>query len=287
MTVQAGDRATALATAATATTTAARKAVAKTADFKNSLARAQAPFAPTPRATLAATGSAALLAQEEARGRPAARRVALVVPRPSASQPAASQPAAPQPTTGDAALRSRIAVLESGREPNRGYTARNAASGALGRYQMLPIALRDIGWQDAQGRWTAAAARQGVTSEAGFLASPSAQEAAMDAYLQRKSVQLSANGSLAAVGSTVAGSDGGAVPVTEAGLIAAAHRRGAGTVARWLAHRLNTPDAPVPVAQRVAFANVEQRLRDFANVPYGAQAVATARPAAAVAQPAI
>ncbi|UFN48604.1 hypothetical protein LPC08_21745 [Roseomonas sp. OT10] len=276
----------------------ARKPVAKTADFKNSLARAQLPFAmpalartaprngpvaaagtPAQPAAPRAGGPAAALLAQEARGTATpARRVALAVPRPAARPPG-------QADTGDSVLRARIALLESGREPNQGYAARNARSGALGRYQMLPIALRDIGWQDAQGRWTAAAARQGVTSEASFLANPSAQEAAMDAYLQRKTAQLSANGALTAVGTTVIGTDGRAVPLTEAGLIAAAHRRGAGAVARWLEHRRNNPEAPAPAAQRVAFANVEQRLRDFAAIPYGADALLAARRGAG--QPAI
>jgi hypothetical protein len=81
------------------------KPVAKTADFKGLLARAQAPFDVQPR-------PAAL-----------ARGVNL--------------------RAGEDAFRSRIAALESA---GSGWSARNAASGALGRYQFLPVALRDIGW---------------------------------------------------------------------------------------------------------------------------------------------
>ena len=216
------------------------KTVAKTADFKGALARAQAPFAPAPArpaqiaastATGTATGTAAV--------------------------------------GGDATFRGRIAALESA---GAGWAARNPTSGALGRYQFMPIALRDIGWQDGTGAWTDRAAAAGVRSENDFLSNPTAQEKAMSDYLLRAEQQLSANGSLRAAGQTVTATDGRAVPLTEAGLVAAAHRRGAGAVARWLDHRTRTPEAPVPEATRVAFADVEQRLRDFAGVAYATRA---------------
>ncbi|MCR0983364.1 hypothetical protein [Roseomonas populi] len=202
------------------------KAVAKTADFKGALVRAQAPFAPAPAATAVARA-------------------------------------------GDSTFRSRIAAQESA---GAGWAARNAASGALGRYQMLPVALRDIGWQGADGGWTERAAAMGVRSEADFLANPAAQEAAMGQYLQRTERQLAANGALDAAGRTVTATDGQPLAITQAGLVAAAHRRGAGTVARWLDHRTRTPDAPLPEATRAAFASVERRLRDFAGTSVAAGA---------------
>lgn len=175
---------------------------------------------------------------------------------------------APRPPEGD--FRARIALAESSaRAPGQGLGARNASSGALGRYQITPQALRDLGWQDAGGQWTALAARNGVRSEADFLASAPAQEAAMAAYLRRAEQQLDRNGSLARAGGSVTGLDGQTVPLTEAGLVAAAHRRGAGSVARYLAHRTSTPDAPLSGADRAAFVAVEARLRGFASLPYG------------------
>ena len=174
------------------------------------------------------------------------------------------------PRVAENAFRARIALAESSaRAPDQGLGARNASSGALGRYQITPLSLRDLGWQDAGGQWTALAARHGVQSEADFLASAPAQEAAMAAYLRRAEQQLDRNGSLARAGGNVRGLDGQAVPLTEAGLVAAAHRRGAGSVARYLAHRTNTPDAPLSQAERSAFAAVEGRLRSFASLPYG------------------
>lgn len=216
----------------------AGKAVAKTADFKGALARAQAPFAPPPSRT-----------------QPAA-----LAARPVGSGSLAAVP-------GLASFRGRIAAQESA---GAGWSARNPASGALGRYQMLPVALKDIGWQDASGAWTGRAAALGIRSEADFLSSPAAQEAAMGQFLQRTEKQLAANGALGAAGTVVTATDGQPLPITEAGLVAAAHRRGAGAVARWLEHRTRTPDAPVPEATRAAFASVERRLRDFAGLSVAA-----------------
>ena len=187
-----------------------------------------------------------------------------------AGPPARLPTAAPASRPSDGDFRARIALAESSaRTPGQGLGARNAGSGALGRYQITPQALRDLGWQDAGGRWTALAARHGVRSEADFLTSAPAQEAAMAAYLRRAEQQLDRNGSLARAGGSVTGLDGQAVPLTEAGLVAAAHRRGAGSVARYLAHRTSTPDAPLSGADRNAFAAVEARLKGFASLPYG------------------
>ncbi len=89
---------------------------------------------------------------------------------PTARAAAARAPAPPGAAAHDAAFRARIARAESGAiRPGEGYGARNAASGPLGRYQLTPQALRDLGWKDAGGGWTASAARHGVASDEGFL----------------------------------------------------------------------------------------------------------------------
>lgn len=195
-------------------------------------------------------------------------------PSPSPVPTAARAVAAPAGATPDAAFRARIARAETGAaRPGEGYGARNAGSNALGRYQLTPQALRDLGWKDAAGGWTALAARHGVGSDEEFLAKPAAQEAAMGAYLRRAEALLDRNGSLARSGGAVTGLDGAPVPLTEAGLVAAAHRRGAGSVARYLAHRAAPSEAPpLSVAERRAFAAVERRLRDFAELPYAVAA---------------
>ncbi|WP_376098100.1 hypothetical protein ACE7GA_07990 [Roseomonas sp. CCTCC AB2023176] len=234
-------------------TARAGKPVAKTGDFKRALARAQAPF------------------EVRVAAAPDRTRSPEVGPTPRASSTVVAR--VPD------AFRDRIAALESA---GAGWAARNPSSGALGRYQFVPVALQDIGWRDASGAWTERAAAHGVTSEETFLASPGAQEAAMAAYLGRTERMLAANRSLAAAGQQVTGMDGTPLTITESGLVAAAHRRGAGTVARWLEHRTRSPDAPLPEAQRTAFAQVEARVRDFATIAYAGPPRAVAGASAAV-----
>ncbi len=97
----------------------------------------------------------------------------------------------------------------------------------------------------------------------------------MGAYLRRAEALLDRNGSLARSGGAVTGLDGAPVRLTEAGLVAAAHRRGAASVARYLAHRGAPAPAdapPLSASDRRAFAAVERRLRDFAELPYAVAA---------------
>lgn len=203
---------------------------------------------------------------------------ALLRGRADAANPGGVAPGAVNPRAGaqapwqaapNADFRQRIAEAERSAEHSRsGYGLRNPSSGALGRYQFLPSALVDMGWRGTDGGWTAVARRHGVSSEAEFLANPAAQEAAMSAYLRRVENQLQRNGSAGRQGEVLRGVSGAEITVTEAGLVAAAHRRGAGAVARWLEHRTATPDAPLTASQRNVYAQVERRLRDFSAVAY-------------------
>lgn len=239
---------------------AAPARAAKHRDFKPALAHAMPPARPTP------VPAPAL--------RPAVARLPAPAPMPVAIRPmppAQTQPAALRPweAQANAAFRQRIAEAERSAEHARdGYGLRNDRSGALGRYQFLAVALRDIGWMDAAGGWTATAAAHGVADEAGFLASETAQEAAMSAFLARQEVILDRMGTLGAAGTTVTGLDGAPIALTEGALVAAAHRRGAGMLARYLRHRTETPEAPLSPAERSAFASIEHRLRGFAEVAY-------------------
>ena len=166
-------------------------------------------------------------------------------------------------------FRQRNAQAErSAEHAHHGYGARNPSSGALGRYQFLPNSLVDLGWKSGQGGWTALAERHGVRSEADFLANPAAQEAAMSHFLRRVEVQLDRNGALARQGSVIQGLNGQEISLTEGGLVAAAHRRGSGMLARYLAHRMNTPEGTLTARERSAFQAVERRLQDFGQVAY-------------------
>jgi hypothetical protein len=236
----------------------------KARDFKPVLARATPPATPTP------TRAAPPLQPAMARGPAPAPTPAIARP----AVPGVLQTPALRPWEGqtNAAFRQRIAEAErSAEHANDGYHLRNPSSGALGRYQFLPIALRDIGWMNAEGGWTEAAARHGVTDEASFLATPAAQEAAMSAYLARQEAILDRGGTLGAVGLTIRGLDGREITLSEGALVAAAHRRGAGALARYLSHRTDTPDAPLSPAQRIAFESIEHRLRGFAEVAYASE----------------
>jgi|GEM_PF-2433496 len=227
-------------------------------DFKPALARATSAAVPTPRPVV-----------QPAVARGPAPDALPAIARPSVPLALQAPALRPWEAQTNATFRQRIAEAERSAEHQRdGYGLRNASSGALGRYQFLPIALRDIGWMDAAGGWTATAARHGATDEAAFLASPQAQEAAMTAYLARQETILDRMGMLASAGTTVAGLDGRPIALSEGALVAAAHRRGAGTLARYLAHRTQTPDAPLTPAQRIAFASIEHRLRGFTDVGF-------------------
>jgi hypothetical protein len=93
----------------------------------------------------------------------------------------------------------------------------------------------------------------------------------MSAYLARQEAILDRGGTLAEAGVTIRGLDGREITLSEGALVAAAHRRGAGTLARYLTHRTETPDAPLSPAQRTAFESIEHRLRGFAEVAYASE----------------
>lgn len=234
---------------------------------------APAPNPSLPRARAAAGGFAVALAtaQDEA---PRARGVALSgVGRPWQSVP-------------NGEFRQRIAQAErSAEHAQDGYTQRNPRSGALGRYQFLPNTLFDLGWKRADGSWTALAERHNIRSEADFLANPAAQEAAMSQFLRRVEIQLERNGALTRQGTQVQALNGETITLTEGAMVAAAHRRGAGTLARYLAHRTTTPDAPLTPRERNAFQAVERRLQDFIPIAYASMRTPTPRSLAATATP--
>ena len=235
---------------------AAPTRASKHRDFKPALARATPAAVPTPRPV----------------AQPAIARGPGPAPTPVVATALQLPALRPWEAQRNADFRHRIAEAErSAEHPRDGYGLRNPASGALGRYQFLPVALRDIGWMDASGAWTDLAARHGAADEAAFLANPTAQEAAMSAYLARQETILDRMGTLGGAGATVTGLDGAPITLTEGALVAAAHRRGAGTLARYLTHRRDTPDAPLTPAQRAAFESIEHRLRGFAEVAYASE----------------
>ena len=164
-----------------------------------------------------------------------------------------------------ARFREEIANEES--RGSGGYRALNK-SGALGAYQLRPIALRDIGWRDQNGIWSEAS---GVANDEEFLNNPLAQEIALKEYLGRNQKILHANGFRPPLGQAVRGL-GGSLTITEGGLAAAMHRAGAPAVKNYLqtlASRNWINDAGLwTEKQRPVVEAIEDRLRKFADTPY-------------------
>lgn len=169
--------------------------------------------------------------------------------------------------------RAQIARSETGRDAGDfGYGMRGqAGTTALGRYQLNRITLQEAGWRDARGDWTTRAAAMGIRTDDYFLRTPVAQEAALGDALRAYERQLRWAGASDLIGSTVRGLGGTPVPVTMGGLVAAAHREGAPTVRRYIAHRLEGRATPPSVAGRgdlSRFNQIEERQRAFAATPY-------------------
>jgi hypothetical protein len=97
---------------------------------------------------------------------------------------------------------------------------------------------------------------------------------------QRNTEQLKAqeNGSYARIGTTVIDSNGNKITITEAGLLAAAHKQGAGAVHRYFTWvdglNGNTQGAIPPDKRKDAFKNIEGRLSKAADTPYDRAATA-------------
>jgi hypothetical protein len=147
--------------------------------------------------------------------------------QPNTNTPSANDLYTASPTS---AFAETLAHLESRDQPNNGYGGFNpdgGGIGAIGRYGFRAPSLQAIGWMDADRQWTGAAKAQGVSSIESFLDHPQAQEAARVAYMQTLKGELKANGAWGMIGDTVEGHT-----VTEAGLIAAAWKEGAGRVVK-------------------------------------------------------
>lgn len=95
--------------------------------------------------------------------------------------------------------------------------------GYAGLYQMGSLALQDAGYKTSSGAWTG---KDGVTSQAGFLANAQAQTNAITAYYQKAWSTIQYYGLDRYVGQTVNG-----VPITASGLLAGYHLLGIGNAA--------------------------------------------------------
>lgn len=135
-----------------------------------------------------------------------------------------------------------LAYRESG---NRSWIVNRY--GYMGLYQMGRAALVDAGYMTSSGQWTG---KNGATSQAAFLASPTIQTAAINDYNRVQWGYITRMGLDRYVGQTIGG-----VQITESGLLAGAHLLGAGNLATFL--RSDGATVPrdgnrVPITQYIA-----------------------------------
>lgn len=208
-----------------------------------------------------------------------------------ATTPAAMNDASPRAAPTDAwpdspihaEFRRAIHRKESGGAGDDGYAA--SGNGAYGRYQMRVPALQDAGLIDDKGKWTG---KYGLDSVEDFLRRPEAQEKAFADFMARTEAYVRH----VAPGYEGRQIDGVRAPfeVTEAGLVAAAHRQGAGFLAPYFEFQKDNNwksgefrNIPDRVAAQIAklqdgVANpqsaedvlriIETRLREFSRIPY-------------------
>lgn len=144
--------------------------------------------------------------------------------------------------------------------------------GALGLYQMTDIALRAIGMlrgpTNEPPQWTGV---YGIESTEQFLKNPAVQERAFADYVPIIQRELRSKGALDKVGQTIDGIEG-RIRVTEQGLIAAAHRHGAGATNRYLRviekNGWDSRAAKIDRMSDATFREIETRLRTFQAVSH-------------------
>jgi len=113
----------------------------------------------------------------------------------------------------------------------------------------------------------AKARQRGVASFADLLKNPHAQEAALTDAMKIYEARATRLGLFARVGQTIQGLNG-SIAITEAGIIAASHRRGAAGVANHF-EKLDAAGGDSKAANLDdRDTQIETRLRTFAAVPY-------------------
>jgi len=176
--------------------------------------------------------------------------------------------------------REAIAKEESGSkkyEATNGYGAKNGY--ALGRYQIGYSAQQDLGLRERgpAGKWNPNN-KYGAKNEEAFLDDPVAQEKALADYTAINEGYLSklVNGFRATdhIGKKIKVNNK-EVTVTKNGLIAAAHRAGAGMVRAYLRHQARnnwTSDfGTLDPETAEHFGFIELRLQTFEKIPYRKQ----------------
>ena len=158
------------------------------------------------------------------------------------------------------------------RESSDNWKAERTEPVALGRYQLRIIALKDVKLMDAEGNWTG---RWGIGTKSQFLASSDVQNLAMTEYMRNNEGYLhGARDELDVFdfrGQEIVGVIG-SFKVTPVGLMAAAHRWGAGGVRSYFDHQIENSWVSsfegLDKGTRDKYLAIETRLREFENVAY-------------------
>jgi hypothetical protein len=157
-------------------------------------------------------------------------------------------------------FREKIGKLESTGD----YRSKNK-QGFLGKYQMGETALQDTGHKDGKGNWTG---KDGIHSDEDFFANKNVQENIFDQYIAIQESYLSRFGAYKYLETKpYPGVLGLGVKISESGLAAAAHRRGARAVKRYLEFQAaNGWSSDFPPAKARIFKEIEKRIREFQNI---------------------
>ena len=225
-----------------------------------------------------------LLSGAQAKGPPAAQAPQGAGRPPAPAQGPGTQTAhAPSQGTGKSASGARAARvwpgspitpqfldalhdLESQQGNYQEFNPTGGGIGGLGRYQIRKGALIDTGMVDGQGNWTG---RLNIHSKQDFLNNPSAQEQVIAEHLANLDRQLRIKGATTHIGQQIDGIQA-KITITMPGLIAAAHKEGAGGTNQYLQHlqnhgwRSDPSTFPDPDTE-AKYRAIETRLRLFEN----------------------
>jgi hypothetical protein len=174
-------------------------------------------------------------------------------------------------------FRAEIAARESSIDGYRQIgKLKNGTEFAWGKYQMTKLALIDAGLMNENGDWTGT---MGVKSKDDFLNSPEIQEKALEKLMAQNERRIESKRIPEIYGNKIEGLRG-TIEITEAGVMAAAHRQGATAVIAYLEHIKSsgwTSRAPnasetgasnFPAGKDAAFRAIETRLREFQGETY-------------------
>ena len=155
-------------------------------------------------------------------------------------------------------------------DPNK-----NDGEGQPGLYQLTQGHKHEMGATDAQGNWNPDY-YPGITTRKEFLNDPIAQQRIFHDAMRHYDNQLKSKGAYRYLGQTISGIEGD-ITITQAGLLAAAHREGAGATRDYLRHQerygnvtenwISDPNEVTP-KKAEAFRHLERRLRLSQNTPY-------------------